>query len=165
MTNGQPAGDPEWVHGHPHEPNPIAPSGDGSLTVCTPDGREQFFTVEDLRTLPYTEVPDCYIISTGHGATGPFTFGGVCLVDLLAYAWPPEQGWRYIDVMGADGFGARLTARDLELTTAQRPIVLAYQRNGLALSRKEGLVRLVAPTALDDALLHVKWVERIQIAG
>jgi DMSO/TMAO reductase YedYZ molybdopterin-dependent catalytic subunit len=177
MAGGQPAdepadeltdasaGEPDWVHGHPHEPNLDTPAGDGSLTVYTPDGRVHLFTVEDLHNLPYTEVHNCYIVSTGHGASGPLVFGGVRLADVLAQVLAADVHWQHVDVMAHDGFGARLTPADLDATTAQHPILLAYTLDSVPLSRKHGLVRLIVPSEVDDALRQVKWISTITIAA
>ncbi len=162
---GQPDHEPDWVHGHAHVPNPDLPSGDGSLTLHTPEGKARRFTVEDLRALQYTEVHNCYIVSTGHGASGPMTFGGVRLIDFITHVLTPGATWHHIDVIGADGFGARLTPADLDATTAQRPILLAHTLDGIPLSRSHGLVRLIVPAEVDDALRQIKWISVITIAA
>jgi DMSO/TMAO reductase YedYZ molybdopterin-dependent catalytic subunit len=154
--------EPDWVHGHPHEPNPTPPDGDGQVTVVMPGGNERIFTVEDLHALPYTEVHNCMIVSTGHGTTGPFAFGGVRLADLVARVLPPGTTWYWVDVAGADGFGARLTPVDLDSSGPERPIILAHAVNGLPLDRARGLVRLIVPGETGDALRQVKWVDRLR---
>jgi hypothetical protein len=87
---GSAAEEPAWVHGHAHEPNLQTPPGDGSLVVVTPGGRRHTFTPAALAQLPFTSIPDCYIVSTGHGVSGPFLFGGVRLADLLAHVLAGE---------------------------------------------------------------------------
>jgi hypothetical protein len=82
--------DPLWVHGHSHEPNLQTPAGDSSFVVITPRSRRRF-TPADLATLPLTWISNCYIVSTGHGISGPFTFGGVRLSDLIAYVFAAEE--------------------------------------------------------------------------
>jgi hypothetical protein len=170
MAADHPPAEPAWVHGHAHEPNPLPPPGDGEFILRTPLGEELVFAVAALAALPYAEAAGCLIVSTGHGASGPFTFGGVRLLDLLAHAaglagrqaaW--LAGWRWVDVISTDGFGTRLTPEDLA-AAGERPIVLAWRRDGLLLTRAQGLVRLVVPTEHDDALRQVKWVARIEIA-
>jgi DMSO/TMAO reductase YedYZ molybdopterin-dependent catalytic subunit len=120
-------------------------------------------TVDELRRMPYCEVGDCYIVSTGHGTSGPFTFGGVCLADLMAAAAPAYPAWQHVDVVSADGFGVRLTQLDLHAAAADRPILLAYTLDGSPLPRARGLVRLIVPAEVDDALQQVKWVSRIDV--
>jgi DMSO/TMAO reductase YedYZ molybdopterin-dependent catalytic subunit len=154
---------PDWVHGHPHEPNPAPPGDDTHITVVTPGGFERIFTVEDLHALPYIEVHNCVIVSTGHGTTGPFVFGGARLADVLAWALLPGATWSWVDVIGADGFGARLTPADLDSSHTERPIILANAVDGVPLDRARGLIRLIVPAETDDALRQVKWVSRIDI--
>ena len=90
--------EPAWVHGHPHEPNLQTPGGDGDFVVLLPGGARQTFSLGDLKALPFTTVADCLIVSTGHGASGPFTFGGARLRDLLNWVlsthggFEPKQG-------------------------------------------------------------------------
>ncbi len=153
------AGQPAWLHGHPHEPNLTPPDGDGSFAV-TAEGSQTTVTVDQLRTLPFTEIADCFIISTGHGVSGPFVFGGVLLADFLAHLLPVDQSWRSIDIVSVDGFGARLTPADL---TEPRPPLLAWQIDRAAMSRKQGLVRLIVPGEVNDALRQVKWIGQILI--
>lgn len=161
---GAPSHDePSWVHGHPHEPNPVPPGDDTSFVLHLPGGEARRMTVDALRHMPYCEVGDCYIVSTGHGASGPFTFGGVRLADLLASVLPTLPAWQHVDVVSADGFGVRLTPSDLQATAAERPILLAYTLDGLPLSRVRGLVRLIVPAEVDDALQQVKWVSHIDV--
>ena len=75
--------EPDWVHGHPHEPNPAPPTWDTAFVVRLPGGVKRRFDVSDLQQMPQTEVGDCLIVSTGHGTSGPFTFRGVRLLDFL----------------------------------------------------------------------------------
>jgi DMSO/TMAO reductase YedYZ molybdopterin-dependent catalytic subunit len=150
-------------------------------------------TLQDLAALPYVEVSDCLIISTGHGTSGPFTFGGVRLRDLLArvQSQAADGGhsdstdgdgerdgrdrsasgegsrlWQHVDVLSADGFGTRVHPHDLEDAPDagnERPILLAYRMDGALLSRRQGLVRLVVPSEVDDALRQVKWVAAVRV--
>lgn len=163
--------EPDWVHGHAHEPNLYAPPGDGSFAVHLPGGRSEQVTVADLQRMPYTEAHRCLIVSTGHGASGPFTFGGVRLADCLSQ-FLPGAAWRHvdhIDIVSADGFGARILPSDLAGNPANsatnQPILLAYTVDGMPLTRARGLVRLIAPAETDDALRQVKWVSRILLVG
>lgn len=151
-------GEPGWLHRHPHEPNLIPPEGDGAFTVAALTG-EQYWTVAELSRLPYTSIADCYIVSTGHGVSGPFVFGGVLAADFLA-ALDIAPGWLYLDVISADGFGARLVPADL---SALRPPLLAYEIDGKPMTRSQGLTRLIVPAETDDALRQVKWIAQIHI--
>lgn len=156
--------EPAWVHGHPHEPNPTPPPGDGAFLLISPEGVQERIAVERLQTLPYREVAECYIVSTGHGKSGPFVFGGVALHDLLSACLAKSAPWRHIDVISADGFGARLQPEEVLAAPPHRPILLAYARDGSLMSRQAGLVRLIVPSETNDALKQVKWIERIVVA-
>jgi len=187
--------EPAWVHSHAHEPNLQTPAGDGNFVVTLPDGSRQAFSPVDLESLPHTSVADCLIVSTGHGVSGPFTFGGVRLRDLLesvlsthaaqgtensantvadrseyrsGYRGEGRSGplqppnWQYIDLVSVDGFGTRLTPADLA-SEGERPILLAYTKDSVPLTRAQGLVRLIVPSETDDALRQVKWLATITI--
>jgi hypothetical protein len=151
--------EPAWLHPHIHEPNPAPPSADPTLILARPDGTHTPITVEELAALPQQSAHDCYIVSTGHGTSGPFRFTGVTLADLFAaYA---VRVWEYADVVSADGFGTRV--HHAEIPTATRPILLALTCDGESLTRAQGLVRLIVPHEDDDALRQVKWVARIEV--
>jgi DMSO/TMAO reductase YedYZ molybdopterin-dependent catalytic subunit len=156
--------EPTWLHHHAHEPNPAPPSVDSAFVVKQPDGVERTIHVEDLQKLPLTEVPDCWIVSTGHGKSGPFTFGGARLADLLNSILPSDLQWQQVDVISTDGFGTRLFAQEILDPTLTRPILLSYASNGAPMTRAQGLVRLIVPSETDDALRQVKWVGRIEIS-
>jgi hypothetical protein len=117
---------------HSHEPNPEPPSADPSLTLEW-DANEVRLSAGDLQRLPSVTVRDCYIISTGHGTSGPFAFTGTTLPALLS----------------AFDVGAWSS---LEVISAGRPM-----------TRADGLVRLVVPSETDDALKQVKWVARVRV--
>ena len=159
---------PDWLHGHPHEPNPAPPSSDATITLRAPSGDESTLTVDDLRTLPTTTARGCYIVSTGHGTSGPFDFAGVHLRDLLAahglLDGPSQSAWQHVDVISADGFGNRVQRAELLPTTGEpRLILLAHTLDGAPMSRVQGLVRLIVPSETDDALRQVKWIARIEV--
>lgn len=162
-TAGHTHDEPDWLHGHPHEPNLAPPSDDAAITLILPDGETHRLTVDALRALPFTTVPNCYIVSTGHGTSGPFSFGGVTLAALLAAFLPDEAKWQFVDVVSGDGFGARLRREETLDHAGDRPMLLAYLVNGESMTRQAGLVRLIAPTETDDALKQVKWVAQIVV--
>lgn len=149
----------EWSPPHAHEPNPEAPSADASIVLHL-EGREVRLTPEMLHALPQITVPNCRIVSTGHGISGPFTFGGIALWEIVnSYSGSP---WTTVDIISADGFRTRVTAAELVPATP-RPILLALSLDGRPLSRAEGLVRLIVPGEVDDALRQVKWISEIRI--
>ena len=187
MAADHPPEEAAWVQGHAHDPNPLPPPGDGDFVLRLAGGLEVTWALAALAALPQCEVSGCLIVSTGHGTSGPFTFGGVRLVDLVRLvlheargrqadaAGAGEQagglaaglaagpgGWRSVDVVSADGFGTRLLPAHLA-ETGEPPILLALRREGQMLTRAQGLVRLVVPGERDDALRQVKWVARVEI--
>lgn len=96
---------------HSHEPNPKPPDSDPAFTFSAPSGQEWLLTPADLATLPQTAVSDCFIVSTGHGTSGPFTFSGVTLGDLIAQYF--GRTWEDAEIVSADGFGNRSMRRKL----------------------------------------------------
>jgi len=162
MSSDLSAAEPGWVHGHSHDPNPEPPPGDATIAAHLPSGATEQLSVATLRALQYREIGDCYIVSTGHGTSGPFVFGGVTLADVLAHLLP-GVGWQQVDVVSGDGFGTRLTPADLAGAPAGRPPLLAYMLDGAEMTRQAGLVRLVVPAETDDALKQVKWIARLEI--
>jgi DMSO/TMAO reductase YedYZ molybdopterin-dependent catalytic subunit len=156
--------EPAWLHPHVHEPNPVPPITDPAFVLARPDGTlatvTTTITVADLAGLPQQRVDSCYIVSTGHGTSGPFCFEGVTLDNLL-----PPYGittWHYADVVSVDGFGTRILPDEMH-TDSAHPILLALACDGKPLTRAQGLVRLIVPHETDDALRQVKWVARIEV--
>jgi DMSO/TMAO reductase YedYZ molybdopterin-dependent catalytic subunit len=131
--------------------------------VNQPDGVLRSMALADLLALPVASLADCLIVSTGHGVSGPFTFAGVRLLDLLHTVGWTDQGWQHVDASSADGFGTRLFAHELSAPDGARPILLSYRLNGAPMTRAQGLVRLIVPSETDDALRQVKWVARLYI--
>lgn len=146
---------------HTHDPNPDPPSDDPTFALSWPEGSTYNINLAELQLLPKTVIKDCYIVSTGHGTSGPFAFGGALLVDLLREYQPEGVTYAQIEVISGDGFGNRIMASELEREPGQ--FLLAYERDGLPLSRADGLVRLIVPSEVDDALRQVKWVGRINV--
>lgn len=146
---------------HSHEPNLEPPPGTGDFTLVHPAGRAQRVALAELFQLPRCSVSDCYIVSTGHGTSGPFTFGGVRLLDLLHAL--VQEPWAQVEVLSADGFGTRVLAHELYHPDPAGPIILADTIDGSPLSRAQGLLRLIVPSERDDALRQVKWVATINV--
>lgn len=155
--------EPEWIHGHRHDPNPEPPPGDPEIIAHLPDGTAVRLDIATLQMLPCREIRGCYIVSTGHGTSGPFVFGGVLLADLLVHLVPGADPWQWVDVVSGDGFGTRLTPADLADEASSQPPLLAYRLDGEEMTRQAGLVRLIVPAETEDALKQVKWVARIEI--
>ena len=148
---------------HYHDPNYTVPSGDGSFTFEFPDGDSRTIEVNQLHAFPYTELQGCYIVSTGHGTTGPFRFGGVRLLDFIEAVTPPPMQWQQVEIISADGFGNRVLRYELQFDDIHHPPLLAFRKDGNSLTRADGLVRLIVPTEQNEALRQGKWVETIRI--
>jgi len=146
---------------HAHDPNPRPPTTDPTIILQPPGGPEQRLDVATLDALTHTTVPECYIVSTGHGTSGPFTFGGVQLLHLIRRF--VQGDWNEVEVLSADGFGNRIWRHELEKPSSAGPIILATRIDGHPLTRQDGLVRLIVPSERDDALRQVKWVARINV--
>jgi hypothetical protein len=148
---------------HSHEPNPEPPTAVPTIRLITPDDQQVEVTVTMLAG-GYTAVtiPNCYIVSTGHGTSGPFAFTGVRLLDVVQQ-YAGDAGWSQVEVVSADGFGNRVMAAELYKPDLAGPIILAYALDGEMLDRMQGLVRMVVPSEKDDALRQVKWVDVVRI--
>jgi len=148
---------------HVHDPNPNPPSPEPAFTFIEPNGTATTITVADLELLPQTQVSNCYIVSTGHGTSGPFTFEGVQLLDLITDRLNPDTTWSQIEVISADGFGNRVLAAELYQPDPAGPILLSIRLDGQKMSRQQGLVRMIVPSEKDDALRQVKWVGKVMV--
>lgn len=161
MTPDHHATDP--LQPHSHEPNPAPPGDDATIQFVGVNGRSRPITVADLQNLPQVSVPDCYIVSTGHGTSGPFTFTGATLLAVVeAFSTEP---WTEVEVVSADGFGNRVYAKELQEPDPAGPVLLAYAMDNQPLNRAQGLVRLIVPSERDDALRQVKWVGEVSVVG
>jgi DMSO/TMAO reductase YedYZ molybdopterin-dependent catalytic subunit len=146
-----------------HEPNPTPPSADPTIVLVVPGRNDERLSLADLEALPYTRVADCFIASTGHSPSGPFTFGGVALADLLRATLGPRPDFTAIEIVSGDGFGTRVGAAELVNATRDGDLLLAYEVDGRRLTRPEGVVRLILPQEADDALRQIKWVGTIRV--
>ena len=148
---------------HSHDPNPAPPSSAADFVLGLPDGSHRPVTPADLAQLPAVTVADCFVVSTGHGTSGPFAFTGPRLIDFVAHFW--QGAWDQVEVISGDGFGTRVLRAELVEPGLTRPIILAVEMDGVPLTRAQGLVRLIVPSETDDALRQVKWVGRVNVKG
>lgn len=148
---------------HSHDPNPEPPSPDPSFEFISPNGTAQQITLADLQSLPQLTLPNCYIVSTGHGTSGPFTFGGPTLLDLIETVGFEQGAWQTAEVISADGFGTRVDAAELYALQPDETILLAIRRDGKEMTREQGTVRLIVPSERDDALRQVKWIGTVRV--
>lgn len=151
--------EPEWTLPHSHEPNPTPPPGNADITLHY-QGGSTILKPDSLLSMRQQLVHNCTILSTGHGTSGPFTFGGVPLSALVENYL--QQAWSTVEIISADGFRTRLAGEELR-RSAERPVLLALTKDGQLMSREEGLVRLVVPYETGGALQQVKWVSEIRI--
>ncbi|MCL4265354.1 MAG: molybdopterin-dependent oxidoreductase [Anaerolineae bacterium] len=142
------------LHPHSHDPNPQPPSDDPTFSLFI-EGNTHPISLPHLQQLPATTISNCFIISTGHGTTGPFTFTGVTLHDFARVHIPGP--WSHLEIVSGDGFGCRVWADEAKET------LLAWGIDGRDLTRQQGLVRLIVPSEQDDALRQVKWVSEIRV--
>ncbi len=151
---------PDSLTPHVHEPNPLPPSDDAAIAVITSqDSEPDLYSVERLTKLPWHSAPNCYIVSTGHGTSGPFHFQGP-LLSSLAQACGIST-FTQVAVISGDSFGTLLSADEVLAAMPQTPVLLALKMDGKPLTRQQGLVRLIVPAEKDDALKQVKWVSQI----
>lgn len=148
---------------HAHDPNPTPPSDNPDFVFVGPDGNEIMITIPALERLPQTSISGCYIVSTGHGTSGPFTFAGVTLLDLIQSRLSDDTIWSQVKVISADGFGNRILRNELLNPDPAGPILLSIMLDGQTMTREQGLVRMIVPSEKDDALRQVKWVGRIVV--
>ncbi len=153
--------DPDPYRPHSHEPNPAPPSPDPTFELVQGDEQIEQISIQQLQQLSTTTLADCYIVSTGHGTSGPFTFSGVTLIDFLrAFVTEP---YTQVEVISADGFGNRVMAEEMLNPEGGIQILLAYMIDGQPLTRNQGLVRMIVPSESDDALRQVKWIGKIRV--
>jgi len=148
---------------HTHDPNPTPPSDNPDFVFEGPDGNEIMITIPELEHLPQTSVSNCYIVSTGHGTSGPFTFAGVTLLDFIRSRLDKDATWSQVEVISADGFGNRIMRDELLNPDPADPVLLSIVLDGQTMTREQGLVRMIVPSEKDDALRQVKWVGRIVV--
>ena len=164
MTEKFPEDGCDPLRPHSHEPNPEPPSTDPAFVFVAPDGGQTLIDPDLLEKLPQTSLPDSYIVSTGHGTSGPFEFTGVSLLNFVRSQLPAGSRWSQVEVISADGFGNRVMADELaDPNPPERPIILCYQIDGQRMTRQQGLVRMIVPGETDDALRQVKWIGRIVV--
>jgi hypothetical protein len=146
---------------HSHEPNFEPPREEPEIVLALPGSEDRVLRLEELWSLPLATASDCYIVSTGHGTSGPFAFGGVRLLDLIESHM--TSSWTEVEVISADGFGNRISREELLAPDPAGPVLLSYLIDGAPMTRRQGLVRLIVPSERDDALRQVKWVACINV--
>ncbi len=140
-------------HSHPPGKNP-------SLRITVPGMESICLGIDALSALPALEQTDCYIVSTGHGTSGPFRFAGPTLAALASRCGIAE--FESVRVTSGDRFFTILTAQEVALSHPGSAVMLALYLDGHPLTREQGLVRLIVPTEKRDALKQIKWVSHLE---
>ena len=96
------------------------PTDNPAFIFSHPDGTEIEITVADLQRLPRTVVSNCFIVSTGHGTSGPFEFAGATLLDVVHSQLSAGQTWSEVEVISADGFGNRVFGQRVTSSRSDR---------------------------------------------
>lgn len=147
-----------------HEPNFAPPYAKADISLLGPDGTTSTFKPEHLSSLPRSKLSGCFIVSTGHGTSGPFEFEGVTLRDLVQMHFPKSFDWAHLEILAADGFGTRVRKDEIYSSSDVEPILLADTIDNRPMTRDEGLIRLIVPSERVDALRQVKWISQIRAA-
>lgn len=138
---------------------PRRATGTVSATVDFSTGFATPLTVDAalLDTLPASRVT-----AMDHGVQG--TWDGVALVDVLRKAGAPLDKYlrgpnltRYILVTASDGYRTMFTLAELDATFGDAQVMLAFARDGAALSEKEGPYRLIVPGDTKQA----RWIRQV----
>jgi DMSO/TMAO reductase YedYZ molybdopterin-dependent catalytic subunit len=119
--------------------------------------RSLSLSVEDLRALAKRR---------GQAAAGGY--GGIRLTELLEEA-DIRQDARlalrrtYVVAVASDGYQAVFSWGELFNTPVGRDVLVAFERDGLALREGEGQIALVSLADEKIGLRHVKWLSRIDV--
>ncbi len=143
-----------------HIPHSHPPSENPSLRITSAGMGPICLGINALSALPTLEQSDCYIVSTGHGTSGPFRFAGPTLATLASHCGIAE--YDSVRITSGDRFFTILTAQEIALSQPGSAAMLALYLDGQPLTREQGLVRLIVPTEKRDALKQIKWVSRIE---
>lgn len=148
---------------HSHDNNPLPPDDDTTIQVILFGAPPLQITLSQLKNeFPQAIIP-AYQYTTDHGVHGPYRLRGVALGSLIARFIDANQSWHEAEVVSADGFGNRVYAEEADPNLPGDPILLCYASNDTDLPRAHGLVRLVVPSEIDNALRQIKWVREIRI--
>jgi len=119
--------------------------------------RSLSLSVEDLRAL-----------AKRRGQAAAASYGGVRLTELLEEA-DIRQDARlalrrtYVVAVASDGYQAVFSWGELFNTPVGRDVLVAFERDGLALREGEGQIALVSLADEKIGPRHVKWLSRIDV--
>jgi len=85
------------------------------------------------------------------------TYKGVLLRDFLTYVGIDVEKVEYVELVASDGYRVRYEA---ELVKSSK-VVLAYEKDGSPLPKREGKVRAIVVGG--RSAMQIKFVERIEV--
>lgn len=139
----------------------------GSPTVTIGGNVEQalVLSVDDLKRLPVHTVQTP--AGEGARAAAQRTYTGALLADVIRAAKPVERRPRelrasYVLVTATDGYRVVFSWAELFTSAFGKTTVIAYERDGAALSPAEGPLAVVAASDT-GAARHVKWLQSIEL--
>ena len=127
------------------------------VTVQGLDGSPVSLTLDDLAKLPQHTVD-------AQEHSNPVMFEGVLVMDILTKVGVPtgeKLGGKalslYLLVEAKDGYRAVFALPELDPAFKDKPIYLAWKRDGKMMSEKEGPFRIVVP----DEKRPTRWVRQV----
>ena len=134
-----------------------APAPSQQITIQAEGGKQTVMTRAGIEALPHTK------ITTGAGDTST-TFEGVPLNAVLEKAGISSgesvRGKRLASCLlvgAADGYRVVIALPEIDPAFTDKPIVLAFVKNGKPLDDKEGPYRIVIP----DEKRMARWVRQV----
>ena len=125
-------------------------------------------SVELLRSFDAAAQRSVRVTREANGQQRETTLRGVSLRALLERAALAERDrldWRktVVVVTARDGYRVVFSWPELFNLEAGAAVMVAYERDGLALAASEGPLTLEAPGDIRAGPRHVKWLERIEV--
>lgn len=128
------------------------------LIVTTEDGKAVSLSAKDWAKLPRSKMQ----VKEKDGTE--VTYQGVNLVEVLRSAGTPFgehlRGPRvanYVLVEATDGYRATFALAEIDPSTSDKVILLADRREGEALAKETGPLRLIVPSDK----IHSRWVRQV----
>lgn len=139
-----------------------------TLTVVDSDGTQYTLSEEEIREMPQVTEEQCICVGKSSGYIGIFDFTGVLLGDMLEKAATTATAKEYIQensyvvFRGTDGYQVIASWTELMESPEGRRALVAVNKDGVRLPKKEGRFRLILP---GDKYVgrSVKCLERIEI--
>jgi len=139
-----------------------------SITLVDVDGTEIIFSAEDVAKMPQETEKRSICVGESAGFLGIYDYTGVRLSEILGHAKAAKKSNDnkreniYAVFIGTDGYQIIASWTELTVTPAGEQILIALEKDGEALSEKEGKYRLILP---GDKYVgrSVKCLERIEL--